>query len=388
MTQVIEIWQASNNINIDYANYQATVNESVNYNWSGTHVFSLSNAIQITGTPNPSLNPTANSLILGVNYDNDGLADIVTSDINGFGFYIYENISGNKSYTPVLKVTDTSLDIMSGSIFLPSSSNSIYYEPNGLGNFPLQVIFGEANFIQFQFFDASAIKHVPLQINYNNNYEVMTLNNTLDDGINGNILTKGSIFLNGNSTDLFSTANTWTAGQTFSGNIVTPVIIVDGGGDGSNPPFYFSSAAPSGFNPGGNIGIWLNAGYGIALNAGSGGVFTQNGGATHNTLDDGSGNMSIAGNISTKHDYDITDYDANHTATDWVGTATLGARNTLTFNTGKTTLVFYNYYGGATPTTTGTINWNHGNDDSGMALVESGATFNSTANCTYFWIAL
>ena len=43
---------------------------------------------------------------------------------------------------------------------------------------------------------------------------------------------------------------------------------VPGGGDGVNPPIHFLTQAPAGFNPGGNIGIWLANGGLISANAG------------------------------------------------------------------------------------------------------------------------
>lgn len=49
---------------------------------------------------------------------------------------------------------------------------------------------------------------------------------------------------------------------------------VPGGGDGTNPALHFMSFAPAGFNPGGNIGIWLanngliNTNAGIQINSG------------------------------------------------------------------------------------------------------------------------
>ena len=66
MTQVIEVWQPSTNINIDYSSYQVSVNEGANYIWTGTHNFTSTNAIVVSGFIGPDIF-TENGLALWFN---------------------------------------------------------------------------------------------------------------------------------------------------------------------------------------------------------------------------------------------------------------------------------------------------------------------------------
>ena len=66
--------------------------------------------------------------------------------------------------------------------------------------------------------------------------------------------------------------------ESGSVNIGSGVLNIPGGGGGTNPPIHFTSLAPAGFNPGGNLGFWLastglinaNAGLSIGGNTGIG----------------------------------------------------------------------------------------------------------------------
>ena len=95
------------------------------------------------------------------------------------------------------------------------------------------------------------------------NSSASTQFNVLDDG-SGNLVAAGSV-----SSSYYASANT--------------------------PHFHFQSLAAAGSNPGGNYGILLDSTSAMGLNAGGGGVYTMNGGARRNTLDDGSGNMLVSG---------------------------------------------------------------------------------------------
>ena len=68
------------------------------------------------------------------------------------------------------------------------------------------------------------------------------------------------------------------------------------GGTSSVPGLWFGTAAPSNASWGGNLGIGLNNSTQIVLNAN--GVKTSCNGTIKNTLDDGSGNMTLAGLLS------------------------------------------------------------------------------------------
>lgn len=45
------------------------------------------------------------------------------------------------------------------------------------------------------------------------------------------------------------------------------VLHLAGGGDGTSPPIHFFTTAPAGFNPGGNLGLWLSSDFSVHLNA-------------------------------------------------------------------------------------------------------------------------
>jgi hypothetical protein len=94
-------------------------------------------------------------------------------------------------------------------------------------------------------------------------------------------------------------------------SIGTGVLHVPGGGDGTNPSLHFSSAAPSGFNPGGNVGIWLANNGLITMNAGlsvAGGItfpggvtqttaYTPGASAVDNMLSQSGGALSVSGSV-------------------------------------------------------------------------------------------
>jgi len=116
---------------------------------------------------------------------------------------------------------------------------------------------------------------------------VNTLNNIVDDG-SGNTFVSGTLFVN----SAIQATGTNTSAQ-FNGFVGAKSTSAS-----TNPAFWFSNTAPVGFSPGGNAGMFLDSSGAIGLNAGAGGVYTLNNGTKHNTLDNGSGGMTVAGTFS------------------------------------------------------------------------------------------
>ena len=98
-----------------------------------------------------------------------------------------------------------------------------------------------------------------------------------------------------NSLHLDSSGNMTIAGfASVNDHVTTDGYVTASGGTVYGPGYRFSTFGPEGYF-GGQTGVGLNADGQIVLNAGNGGVVTAVAGNLRNTLDDGAGNMTIAG---------------------------------------------------------------------------------------------
>ncbi len=99
--------------------------------------------------------------------------------------------------------------------------------------------------------------------------------------------------------DLTVTGNLTVEGETMlESNVFASGPVQTVGGTNSVPGLWFGSTAPvSEASWGGSLGVGLNNSYQIVLNAGNG-VKTADSGVTKNTLDDGTGNMTVIGSLT------------------------------------------------------------------------------------------
>ena len=166
-----------------------------------------------------------------------------------------------------------------------------------------------------------------------------------------------------------------------------------------NNAFYFgfvnASSTAVGSLAGSTISTNMVIGTGGVLQTGDTTTAYPNTGLTvsftpRNTLDDGSGNMTIAGQFDAAHGFDTTNNVGSASASSWIGAISMGSPNNIfTISTGRDTLIIAAIaVTTATFTTTGTIYWQNLYGNMYMALVASGATIECSNNARWFWIAL
>lgn len=300
MTQLINFWQTSSNINIDYANYEASVNLTADFAWTGTHTYS--NTITFNG--DVTFNSTSTSG--GVTVTNSSGASAFILDISTGGY--------NSLLTQIAITTvpgdggSAGIQFIDGKDSTSFTYNNAIYTVDGAGTY-----FSDANAGDFLIVAGYA--------------PGTTSGQTVRIGAVKSTASPSSLAIS-NTALTCTVPGTWTAEQTFSvpsatslyaGNITSASgvasVLFQAGTNLSNDGTFPSSA--------GQIGIYsdpannprINANGGLVINSGgtaelylnwdtdnkitfgqsSAPVYTNNG---KNTLDDGSGNMSIAGNFN------------------------------------------------------------------------------------------
>lgn len=263
MSQVIEIWQPSTNINIDYSSYQASVNEAYNYTWQSEHIFN--NPINIINSINFDASGTATST---TNYDSYKLnfdASIwQTSEINGnfqgpiIGFPNPNTTAPYGTITATISVDGTVAATLTVDFDGTSSGNTTYSLPSGTHT---------------------------LKINYNVVYNDGTTYNNNSSTYTNNFVS---------STQNFT--------LTQSGNSYISIFITA----------YYTLASGSPKNI--TQSIYLNGSNQLVL--GDNAVITAN-----NTLDDGAGNIEGVSNLKifTSGTYNTSSFPTHYILNEGIG---------------------------------------------------------------------
>ena len=237
MTQVIEIWQPSTNINIDYSSYQASVNENADYTWNGSHTFTSNSGLQLTGG-------TSTLTLNGVN---------IGYGSGTFYNWVFTPSGTTPTFNVILDESGIALDAYALYMKM-NSSGQIINEFNHATSFTL---YSDLETTAFLTSDSTGL--------------LKTLNNTLDDGSGKMSLTGAIAFPNsGNNWITFGGAS--NAGIRYNTN---------------NDLFLYPQA-------GYYIGFVNNAqnAWLLQVQDPSGTVKTKN-----NTLDDSSGNIEPSGSF-------------------------------------------------------------------------------------------
>ena len=335
MTQIIEIWQPSNGINIDYTLYQVSVDETYNFNFTGTiNIENLTVNGTLTATlpltSDGSINISGNDISINLANANTwtgeqtfeyGGTDLYIGPVDGTSNgWIFGRTDGGRS----------TVAINSNNLGTGNSGNTaeIEFMNSGIGYFT-EVLFvgnqGTSNIndrLQFYYLNPSGGLTTGVKFAIFGSGEINTVYNTLDDGsgkptfrglatFNAGITGTGNTGALTAGTGILGTANTWTAEQTIDVETANASLFTLKGGTAAS---VFSTNFPSASGHyyanalNGDIAFRNENNYriGWGFSGASGSqdysllltypyaVSTKN-----NTLDDGStGNMSVADSLT------------------------------------------------------------------------------------------
>lgn len=396
MTQLLNYWQTSSNINIDYANYEASVNLTADFAWTGTHTYS--NTITFNG--DVTFNSTSTSG--GVTVTNSSGASAFILDISTGGY--------NSLLTQIAITTvpgdggSAGIQFIDGKDSTSFTYNNAIYTVDGAGTY-----FSDANAGDFlivagyapgttsgQTVRIGAVKSTasPSSLAISNTALTCTVPGTwtAEQTFNNYLIVGASQTSENNSKlQIFSSNNAY--GQIQIGNATAND---EASMSFSNGVTGFTTGQPSISSTGAiwDIGIsnWGNGTYfGIGNNIANGKVWTfeTNGALTgvRNTLDDGSGNMSIAGNYAGGSYYNPTNFAGGFNITKSFGGASVGSANTVTNDLGRDIMVigFFDNANAAPSFTSDT--WNIIQGANFITLLPNGASFTTgTGNAYFIWI--
>lgn len=305
MTQLINFWQTSSNINIDYANYEASVNLTADFAWTGTHTYS--NTITFNG--DVTFNSTSTSG--GVTVTNSSGASAFILDISTGGY--------NSLLTQIAITTvpgdggSAGIQFIDGKDSTSFTYNNAIYTVDGAGTY-----FSDANAGDFLIVAGYA--------------PGTTSGQTVRIGAVKSTASPSSLAIS-NTALTCTVPGTWTAEQTFEPQVTFYGTGIAFGRLNDFILFGNNNSAPitTYHDNGGNDGLFISSFYstgvlgkvntsasvynGLAANShifnlllgddgmvATSGTVLPNGSGTgpgkRNILDDGNGNMSIAGNFN------------------------------------------------------------------------------------------